>query len=81
MEATQSFFTYSPVIGLVGFVFALMTYAWVVKQPAGNAKMTHIATLIENGSMTFLKKEYMILIGFLVVVAGLLGAKLGTRQK
>ena len=80
MEATQSFFTYSPVIGLVGFVFALMTYAWVVKQPAGNAKMTHIATLIENGSMTFLKKEYMILIGFLVVVAALLGAKLGTNS-
>ena len=80
MEATQSFFTYSPVIGLVGFVFALMTYAWVVKQPAGNAKMTHIATLIENGSMTFLKKEYMILVGFLIVVAALLGAKLGTNS-
>ena len=55
MEATQHFFSFSPAIGLVGFIFALMTYAWVVKQPAGNAKMTHIATLIENGSMTFLK--------------------------
>ena len=69
MEATQSFFTYSPVIGLVGFVFALMTYAWVVKQPAGNAKMTHIATLIENGSMTFLKKERLLQVGTMRVRA------------
>ena len=80
MEATQHFFSFSPAIGLVGFIFALMTYAWVVKQPAGNAKMTHIATLIENGSMTFLKKEYMILIGFLFAIAALLGFKLGQNS-
>ena len=48
MEATQHFFSFSPVIALVGFVFALMTYAWVVKQPAGNEKMTHIATLLSK---------------------------------
>ena len=55
MESAQSFLSFSPYIGLAGFFFALMTYAWVVKQPAGNAKMTGIATLIESGSMTFLK--------------------------
>ena len=68
MESTLNFVTYSPFIGAAGFFFALATYMWIVKQPAGNAKMTHIAGLIESGSMTFLKKEYMILIAFLAVV-------------
>jgi K(+)-stimulated pyrophosphate-energized sodium pump len=72
MEATTSFFNLSPVIGLAGFLFSLVTYAWLVKQPAGNAKMTGIADLIESGSMTFLKKEYSILAIFLLVVTALL---------
>ena len=78
MEAPLHFFAYSPIIGLTGFVFAIATYYWVLKQPAGHDKMTHISGLIESGSMTFLKKEYSILIVFLVVVACLLAARLGT---
>jgi K(+)-stimulated pyrophosphate-energized sodium pump len=79
MESLTNFFAYSPFIGAAGFLFALATYMWIVKQPAGNARMTGIAGLIESGSMTFLKKEYSILIGFLAVVAILLGTKLGTN--
>ncbi len=77
MESNASFLAMSPFIGLAGFLFAIATYAWVVKQPAGNAKMTGIAGLIESGSMTFLRKEYTILVGFLAIVTGLLGFKLG----
>lgn len=73
METTMSFAAYSPFIGLAGFAFAIMTYFWIVKQPAGNAKMTGIAGLIEGGSMTFLRKEYTILAVFLAVVAVLIG--------
>lgn len=80
METTQNFLAFSPLIGLAGFLFAIVTYAWVVKQPAGNAKMTHIASLIESGSMTFLKKEYSIILVFLAIVAGLIGWKLGTNS-
>lgn len=77
MESLTSFMTYSPFIGLAGFFFALSTYFWIVKQPAGNAKMTAIAGLIESGSMTFLRKEYTMLLGFLAIVTVLLGSKLG----
>ena len=79
MEATLNFFNYSPFIGLAGFVFAFATYLWVVKQPAGNARMTEISGMIEAGAMTFLKKEYTILIAFLAVVSGLIAWKLGTN--
>ncbi len=77
MEVNTSFMNFVPLIGAIGFVFAVLTYIWILKQPAGNAKMNHIAGLIESGSMTFLKKEYSILIGFLAIVTGLLYWKLG----
>ncbi|MCF8058676.1 MAG: sodium-translocating pyrophosphatase [Bacteriovoracaceae bacterium] len=77
MESSLSFLSLSPFVGAAGFLFALLTYFWVVKQPAGNAKMTGIAALIEDGAMTFLRKEYTILLGFLAIVTVLLGVKLG----
>jgi K(+)-stimulated pyrophosphate-energized sodium pump len=79
MEASMAFFNYSPIIGILGFIFALVTYFWIVKQPAGNARMTEISGLIESGSMTFLKKEYFILVFFLAFVAIFLAIKLGTN--
>ncbi len=77
MESVIDLLQYSPIIGIAGFIFALATYFWVAKQPAGNEKMTKIAGMIESGSMTFLKKEYTILVGFLIVVAILLAVGLG----
>jgi K(+)-stimulated pyrophosphate-energized sodium pump len=77
MESAVNFYTYSPLIGAAGFLFAIATYGWLIKQPAGNGKMTEIAALIEAGSMTFLKKEYSLLVFFLAIVTGLLGWKLG----
>ena len=79
MESVISFVKYSPFLGLAGFAFALLTYWWVVKQPAGNQTMTNIAAKIELGSMTFLRKEYTILAGFLVIVMILLGKFLGSH--
>jgi len=77
MESVTHFLTYSPYVGIAGFIFALITYMWVLKQPAGNEKMTGIAKLIEKGAMTFLKKEYSIILAFLITVALLLNYKLG----
>jgi len=69
MENAIGFLTYSPYIAVAGFGFAVLTYFWIAKQPAGNAKMVEIAGMIEAGSMTFLRKEYTLLVGFLVIVA------------
>ena len=77
MESVTHFLNYSPYVGGAGFIFALITYMWILKQPAGNEKMTGIAGQIEKGAMTFLRKEYSIILVFLVVVALLLNYKLG----
>ena len=77
METIQSFLVFSPFIGFAGFLFALSTYVWILRQNPGGAKMVAISELIESGSMTFLKKEYAVLGVFLVVVTVLMAFNLG----
>ena len=73
MESVTHFLQYSPYIGLGGFIFAITTYFWVLRQSAGNSEMVRIAGLIESGAMAFLKKEYTFLIVFLTIVTMILG--------
>ena len=58
---------------------AFVLYRYVVAQPAGSGLMTEIADAIETGAMAFLRKEYSILVWFIVVVAALLSLGIGTR--
>src|SRR5258708_8272804 len=58
---------------------AFAVYRYVVAQPAGSGLMTEIADAIEDGAMTFLRKEYSILVWFIVVVAVLLSLGIGSR--
>ena len=58
-----------PVLGLVGLIYRTLLSGWVVRQDAGDAKMSGIAGHIAEGAMAFLKAEYRIL-GLYVVVAG-----------
>ena len=79
MESTTHFLRYSPYIGFAGFLFAMTTYYWIIRQSSGNNEMVKIAGLIESGAMAFLKKEYTFLAVFLAVVTLVLGfnAQLG----
>ena len=69
----------APVLGALGLVMAFVLYRYVVAQPAGSGLMTEIADAIETGAMAFLRKEYSILVWFIVVVAVLLSLGIGTR--
>jgi K(+)-stimulated pyrophosphate-energized sodium pump len=62
----------APVLGALGLVLAWLLYRHVVAQPAGTAAMIEISTEIHNGAMTFLRREYSILVWFLLLVAILL---------
>lgn len=48
---------------------AFAIYRYVVAQPAGSGLMLEISDAIETGAMAFLRKEYTILVWFIVVVA------------
>ncbi len=73
----STYISFGPWLAMAGFGFAIITYAWILKQPAGNAKMIEIAGQIETGAMTFMRKEYSILLIILGVVTAVIAYKLG----
>jgi K(+)-stimulated pyrophosphate-energized sodium pump len=66
----------APAFGAVGLLAALGLYVYVGRQNAGNATMAEIAARIHEGAMAFLRREYTVLAGFVVIVAVLLGLAL-----
>jgi K(+)-stimulated pyrophosphate-energized sodium pump len=65
--------------GAFGMVLALALYLWIRRQPQGNEVMRGIADQIHTGAMAFLRREYMVVIPFLLVVGGLLYTAVGER--
>ncbi len=61
-----------PVIGLLALGYALARASWVGKQDPGTKEMQEIAAAIAEGANAFLRREYRVLIFFVIVVAGLL---------
>ncbi|MGL4207882.1 MAG: sodium-translocating pyrophosphatase, partial [Candidatus Adiutrix sp.] len=59
---------FAPWLGVIGLVVAYLIYAYVKKQPNGNEEIQSLETLIHDGAMAFLKKEYVYLSVFIVVV-------------
>jgi K(+)-stimulated pyrophosphate-energized sodium pump len=60
---------YIPWLGAAGLLLALGMYTFIKRQPTGNARMQEIAGLIEVGAMTFLRRQYMVLLPVLILVA------------
>ena len=67
------------IAGLGGLVAAFVLYRAIRRRPAGSAAMQAIAAQIRTGAMAFLKREYTVLLPFIVVVAGLLAWAIGWR--
>ncbi len=65
--------TLAPLLGVLGLAMAFAMYRYVVAQPSGTAAMVEISSQIHTGAMAFLRKEYSVLVWFVVVVAVVLG--------
>jgi K(+)-stimulated pyrophosphate-energized sodium pump len=59
---------FAPILGVIGFIVAIVLYTKVKAQPVGNAKMKEISEAIHDGAMAFLGREYRVLAIFIVVV-------------
>ncbi len=62
----------APFLSIGGLVLALIIYRSVLRLPDGNDKMREIAAMIHDGAMVFLKRQYTILIIFIIVIFGAL---------
>jgi K(+)-stimulated pyrophosphate-energized sodium pump len=58
--------------GVLGLVAAFVTYRGIIAHPAGGDALRVLAGRIADGAMAFLRREYTVLLPFLVVVAALL---------
>ncbi|THB63177.1 MAG: sodium-translocating pyrophosphatase, partial [Spirochaetaceae bacterium] len=58
--------------GLVALLFALVKARWIFKQEKGSEELQKIGGYISEGAMAFLKREYRVLIPFVIIVTGFL---------
>ncbi|MBW3660999.1 MAG: sodium-translocating pyrophosphatase [Gemmatimonadetes bacterium] len=75
----ETFTSYAVAWGVLGLLVAWGIYVYLKRQPEGNETMRDLAAQIHSGAMTFLKREYSVLIPFIVIVAVLLGWAVGWR--
>ena len=69
--------SYAPLLAAGGLVLALFIYLYISKLPVGNEKMKEISTLIHDGAMVYLKRQYKILFIFIIIVTVLLAIFIG----
>ncbi len=62
------------VAGGVALLFAALTAVRVLRNADGNERMQAIGEAIREGSNAFLRREYLVLLPFVVIVAGVLWA-------
>lgn len=67
----------SILLGVFGLFIAFIIYFSIKRQPEGSDKMKEIAHQIQIGAMAFLRREYSVLIFFVIIVFVLLGTFLG----
>ncbi len=60
------------VIGAIGLVIAMLIYFMVARMPGGTGKIKEIADAIHTGAMVFMKREYTILFGFVLLLTVIL---------
>lgn len=68
----------APIVGVIALCFAFWKAKFVVSQDAGNDRMKEIASHIESGAMAFLKREYKVLVIYVIALAIILAVGLGS---
>lgn len=66
-----------PIVGVVGFIIAVVLYNVVKSEPVGNDLMREISDSIHAGAMAFLGREYRVLALFIFVVFFLVAFGMG----
>ncbi len=62
-----------PLSGIIALIFAVFLSLKVIREKPGNELMKEISNMIEQGAMAFLKREYSVLVFFIIIVSLILG--------
>ncbi len=63
-----------PLLGVLGLLYTIFRTRWIINQDPGNERIQAIGKSIADGAMAFLKAESRKLVGFVILVALLLGS-------
>ena len=58
-----------PLSGIIALIFAVFLSIKVIREKPGNELMKEISNMIEQGAMAFLKREYTVLVFFIIIVS------------
>src|SRR5690606_37170948 len=72
MELETLLLVLAPLAGLLALGYAFLRTRWIGRQPAGTDEMVEIAHAIDEGARAFRRREYRVLVVFVVAVAALL---------
>lgn len=62
----------TPIAGLIGLGIAFVILASILKRSGGEGKVKEISDQIHTGAMTFMKREFLLISFFAVIIGGLL---------
>ena len=62
----------TPFAGLAGLVVAFLILATILKRPGGEGKVKEIADQIHKGAMIFMRREFVLISLFAIIIGGLL---------
>ncbi len=77
MEMEQKIILMAIASGLIALLYGILTAVQLLAKPAGNARMTEIASAIQAGAKAYLNRQYKTISIVGVVIFALLGLKLG----
>ncbi len=63
--------------GVLALLYGLLTARYVLKAPAGNARMQEIASAIQEGAQAYLNRQYLTVAVVGVIICAILGVFLG----
>ena len=72
MQESMTLAAIGAIVGAAALLFALVTFASILKEPMGTPKMKEISEAIQEGAMAYLNRQYKTLIPFTIVIAILL---------
>jgi K(+)-stimulated pyrophosphate-energized sodium pump len=68
---------FAPIMGVIGLLGALGLYIYMSRQSTGTDMMAELAGRIQEGAMAFLRRMYIVLALFVVIVTALLWLAIG----
>jgi K(+)-stimulated pyrophosphate-energized sodium pump len=69
----ETLYIVTPTMGLIGLVIAGLVFLTILKSSGGTGKVAQIGDTIHHGAMTFMKREFVVLGAFAIVLGSVLG--------